>query len=106
MFIVALRLTPSLVIAYGLQPQVIKKQLVPWEKKVEALVLDLARIKHGAAAEALPEDPDMPTGNRHRRIRKKHDRDKRHEHQVDDDAGEIAVDKSPPPRTCRCGRRR
>src|SRR4029077_4071764 len=47
----------------GLQPQIVQKYLVPGPNEVEPLVLELARIEHGAAAEAFPQHAHMAARN-------------------------------------------
>src|SRR4029079_10037825 len=85
----------------GLQPQIVEKDLVPGPDQVEALILKLARIEHGAAAEAFPQHADMAARDGYRDMGKKHDAYERHDHQVNHEARQIAVDKPSPPGSCR-----
>ena len=70
---------------------------------MEPLVLELARIEHGAAAEAFPQHPHMAAWNGHRHVREEHDPHERQDHQVDHETRQMAVDKPPPPGSRRGG---
>ena len=57
----------------GLQPQIVQKYLVPGPNEMETLILELARIEHGAAAEAFPQHADMAARNGYRDMGEEHD---------------------------------
>ncbi len=82
----------------GLQPQVVQKHLIPGRNEIEALVFQQPRIEHGAVAEALPQNADVAAGDGDDHVRIEHHRDQGRHHQIDHDAGEMAVGEAPPPR--------
>ena len=79
-----------------LHPQVIEKDFVPRPKEVDALVLQLAWVEHGAAAETFPQDSDLAAGNRNHHVREEHHAHERRDHQEDHHARQMALDEPPP----------
>ena len=87
------------VVGFGerLQPQVIQKYSVPRQNEVEALILQPARIEHGAAPKAFPQHADIAAGNGDHHVGIKHHPHERGDHQIDHHARQMAIEKPPPP---------
>ena len=83
----------------GLQPQVVQKHLVPGRDEIKTLVLQEPRVEHGAVAEPLPQHADIAAGHGDDHVRVEHHPHQRRHHQVDHDAGKMAVGEAPPPRS-------
>ena len=89
-----------------LQPKVIQEHLVPRRDDAEALLFQLPRIEHSAAAEAQPEDADVAARNVDHHVRVEHDAQEHHDHQEESDKRQLIEKNFPPcpPRPPQVGR--